>query len=234
MRRPLTWIAGLGLAVFLIGLSVVPLTIPAFTRVLSSRVSLAEEAGLPRQQIVSIAEQVREFVVDGDTDTLPTTVDGRDGFDASAVSHLRDVRRVLAAARVATGVLAALLALALGVEVARKRTDRIADALLAGAVCSAVLVAVALLAAASDFEAFFSAFHGVFFTSGTWTFSYDSLLIQTFPEPFWVTCGAVWAGLVAVGAAAMAVGAVALRRGYARHAARSASRHSQPPLDFKA
>lgn len=220
MRRPLTWLVGVLLAVFLVGLAVVPMTIPAFTRVLSSRVSLAQEAGLSRVRMVQIAEKVREFVVDNDPgDTLPAVVDGRPGFDAAAVSHLVDVHRVLSAARVLTGVLAAVLALGLAVEVARKRTDRVADSLTAGAICSVAFVVLALVAAMSDFEAFFSAFHGLFFKSGTWTFPYDSLLIQTFPEPFWMTAGAVWAGLVLLGSGAMALGAAALRRG---HAGRSA------------
>jgi integral membrane protein (TIGR01906 family) len=152
-------------------------------------------------------------VVDGDGQTLPAQVDGRDGFDEAAVSHLIDVRRVIAASRIASGVLALLLALGLAIEVAHKRTDRIADTLLAGAIWSVALVVLAVVAATMDFESFFSAFHGLFFSAGTWTFSYDSLLIQTFPEPFWVTAGAVWGGLVLLSAGLLAAGAWALRRG---------------------
>jgi len=47
---------------------------------------------------------------------------------------------------------------------------------------SIVLVVVAVLAATSNFDAFFTAFHGLFFKAGTWTFDADSLLIETFPE----------------------------------------------------
>jgi integral membrane protein (TIGR01906 family) len=99
-----------------------------------------------------------------------------------------------------------VLAIAIALEVARKRTDRIAHALYAGAITSVVLVALAVIAATSNFDAFFSAFHGLFFKAGTWTFSEGSLLIQTFPEPFWMTAGAAWGTLVALGSAAMAVG----------------------------
>ena len=186
MRRVSTWLVGIALAVFLLGASVAPLTIPSFTRIVASRTSLFQEAGLSKAAILGVAENVRVFVVDGDGQTLPSTVEGRPGFDESAVSHLLDVRRVLAGARIATGVLALGLTLGLAYEVARKRTDVIADALMAGAVCSVALVVLCAVAATSDFGAFFAAFHGLFFSAGTWTFPYDSLLIQTFPEKFWI------------------------------------------------
>jgi len=206
VRRPLTWLLGLAFAVFLLGVSVLTLTAPAFTAVVASKTSLAAEAGLPPSRMLAVAEMVRVFVVDPDAPPLPVTVDGRPGFDAGAVSHLADVRGVLSGARTITGVLALLLAIVIGFEIARKRTDRIADALFAGAIASVALVLLAVVAATSNFDAFFSAFHGLFFKAGTWTFYSDSLLIQTFPEPFWMIAGAAWGTLVAFGAGAMVVG----------------------------
>lgn len=218
MRRPLTWLVGLALALFLLGISVALLTIPSFTQRVASATVLSSEAGLPRARMVQIAESVRVFVVDESSPELPAVVDGRPGFDQAAVSHLIDVRKVLAAARLITGILAAALAVGLAVEVARKRTDRIADTLMAGAICSAALVVLCFIAATSNFDAFFAWFHGLFFKSGTWTFPSDSLLIQVFPEPFWEAAGAAWATLVLVGAAVLAVGARVLRHGRARRA----------------
>ena len=40
----------------------------------------------------------------------------------------------------------------------------------------------------------------MFFEAGTWQFSEEELLIQLFPEPFWVLAGAAWAGLTGIGA----------------------------------
>lgn len=213
VQRVVTWLVGLALAIFLLGASVVPLTIPAFTRIVASRTSLARDAGLSQERILQIAERVREFVVDSDAPSLPSTVDGRAGFDEQAVSHLLDVRRVLAASRIATGVLALVLALGLAFEVARRRTNRIADALSAGAVSSVVLVALCGLAATVNFETFFAVFHGLFFAAGTWTFPYDSLLIQTFPELFWASAGGAWAVLVLTGAGLLSLCGRVLRRG---------------------
>jgi uncharacterized membrane protein len=80
----------------------------------------------------------------------------------------------------------------------------------AGAVWCAVLIALAVLAGLSNFDALFTAFHGLFFAEGTWTFAADSLLIRTFPEQFWATAAGVWAALILLGAVALALCARAL------------------------
>ena len=59
---------------------------------------------------------------------------------------------------------------------------------------AAVIAVFALLAlwVTIDFNGFFAAFHSLFFSAGTWTFSYDSLLICMYPPDFWISMGAVW------------------------------------------
>jgi len=86
----------------------------------------------------------------------------------------------------------------------RQRIDAIVAALRAGAILTVALIVLAAIAAVSDFDSFFTAFHGLFFASGTWTFAYDSLLIQTFPEPFWASSGAAWAVAMGLGAGLLA------------------------------
>lgn len=203
MRALGSALVGLALALLVLGLSVGLLSQPAFTATASRRFALAEEAGLPRERMVEIAETVRVFVLRADSPLLPSTVDGRPGFDESAVSHLVDVRVVMSRARTATGMLAVIVAVWLGVRISQRRTDRIAAGLRAGAIESAALVGLAALSGLLDFERLFTAFHGLFFSAGTWQFPADSLLIQVFPEPFWMTAGAAWAGLVLLGAAAL-------------------------------
>lgn len=208
MRRLASLLVGLAFAILVLGIALFPLTQPAFTRIVAGRYSLADEAGLPKARMLAVAEQVRRFVVDGDRgDELPATVDGRPGFDEAAVSHLLDVRRVLSGAQLVTGLLAAFVTVWIGVEVARHRTNQIASAMNVGAVLCVVLVALAGVAGLVDFEKLFAAFHGLFFAAGTWTFPSDSLLIQTFPEPFWAVAGATWAVLVLLGAGILAIAA---------------------------
>jgi integral membrane protein (TIGR01906 family) len=205
VRRIATALVGLSIAVLVVGLALVPLTQPFFTRALAQRYSLTSEAGLSQARMLEVAEQVRAFVAEPRDSTLPAVVDGRSGFDASAVSHLADVRRVISAALIFTWGLAIVLAAWVWVKVGSGQLDRVASALRAGAVWCAVLVVLAALAGFLNFDALFSAFHGLFFAEGTWTFAADSLLIQTFPEQFWATAAAVWAGLILLGAAALAL-----------------------------
>lgn len=206
MRRVSSLLAGLLIALCVLGATTWPLTRPAFTRTLAERVSVSG-SGLPRDKTLSLAERVRGFVVEGVPDTLPATVDGAPAFDAGAVSHLRDVRRVLDGARLLTGLLAAVIFGWLAFAMWRKRLELVADAMRAAAVLSAALFGGAVLFAVADFERFFALFHSIFFKAGTWTFPEDSLLIRLFPEPFWAVSGAAWAALVALSAAALWYGA---------------------------
>ena len=119
-------------------------------------------------------------------------------LDADAVSHLQDCNVLIrtaapwlwACAGVSFLVLAAL-------HLANRRNPRCAHT--AARICTiAPCVLLVLLAAAgawaiADFGGFFSAFHGVFFPQGNWTFSYDSLLICMYPIRFWMGMGVVWA-----------------------------------------
>ncbi len=203
--------AGLVLAVLAAGVSVLALTAPWFTRALSERYSLSSEAGLTQQRMAEVAEEVRAFVVVGEG-TLPSSVDGRDAFDTTAVSHLADVAAVIRGATRATLVCAVLAAAWVAVCIRRARWRELAGGLRAGAVISVAMVVLAGLAGTADFDAFFSAFHGVFFAAGTWTFPYDSLLIQLFPEPFWVAAGGSWAALVAISGGLMGLAAAWVRR----------------------
>ena len=43
-----------------------------------------------------------------------------------------------------------------------------------------------------SFNDLFSTLHGLFFSEGSWTFPYDSLLITMYPLNFWIGMGVVW------------------------------------------
>jgi integral membrane protein (TIGR01906 family) len=218
VRRASVWLAAIMLAVLAVGLPLVVLESRSVTRTLANTYSQAQAAGLPTSRVLELAEQVRIFVVRG-AGELPASVDGRAGFDDDSVSHLRDVRIVLRRAHLFTGLVAALLALWVGWAIAHRRLTDLGRALRAGALSAVALVGLAVVVALADFDAFFSAFHGWFFKAGTWTFSYDSLLIQLFPEPFWSTLGAVWGALVALMAVAYWIaGTMLLRNAFAKRA----------------
>ncbi len=196
------WVAGIVFAVVAVGIGVAILATPPATRALAEQYSLGQSAGLSYEDSLDVAERVRAFVVRGSEEELPDLVAGRPGFDAAAIAHLRDVRTVLRGARLATLLLAVGLALWVASAIQAGDRSRVGLALYVAAGASAVFVVLAALAALADFSAFFSAFHGLFFADGTWTFPDDSLLILLFPEPFWMTAGAAWGALVLLIAAA--------------------------------
>lgn len=211
MKYVLRFAAALALAVAVLGIALLPLETPIFTRVLAARYSQSAQAGLSTTQTLALAEQVRAFVVAG-RGSLPPVVNGHEGFDASQVSHLGDVRTVLRRARLAT--LGMLIAAAVLLTVVRRlQGARAAGAAMkASAVLTVVLPLAGATAAIVDFDAFFSAFHAVFFSAGTWTFPSDSLLIRLFPEPFWLVAGASWAVSIVVFAGVLGVAGRALAR----------------------
>ena len=109
-----------------------------------------------------------------------------------AVNHLDDVFGVVQAAK--WWLLAAVVAACVGcTATAFRGGKRLLGRVLAGAGVS-VLAVFALLAAwvAIDFDGFFAQFHSLFFAAGTWTFSWDSLLICMYPPEFWMGMGAIW------------------------------------------
>lgn len=111
---------------------------------------------------------------------------------SDAVSHLDDVFGVVQAAK--WWLLASVVAACVGcTATAFRGGKRVLGRVLAGAGVS-VLAVFALLAAwvAADFDGFFAQFHSLFFAAGTWTFSWDSLLICMYPPEFWVGMGALW------------------------------------------
>lgn len=212
MRRFLAALMGLCLAFVVIVLALQPVLTPQAVKALVSRYSSSMGAGLSQERLLLAAEEVRAFTIDGSIDTLPETVDGRPGFDSAMVSHLRDVRELIAGVRFAAGVVAVLVAIWLAVQGLRARPDLVAFAFTTSAIVCVAVIALAAAGALTDFDTFFRAFHGVFFPGGNWSFPADALLIEIFPEMFWAAAGAVWAGLAIIGSAALAVGAVVLKK----------------------
>lgn len=194
------------LAVAVVGLSLVVLTTPVAVRTLVRLVRAEEMTGLGRATTIELAEAVRRFVSDEDAPALPEVVAGRPAFDSAAVAHLLDVRAVLLPARaVSLGS-----ALAGAIWLATRRKSVAGRAVTAAAMRwagGAVLAggALALAVGASDFDALFTWFHGLFFDPGTWLFAEDALLIQVFPLGFWTAAAASWAALAAGGAVALLV-----------------------------
>ncbi len=133
-----------------------------------------------------------------------------------AISHLDDVWNVLQpvyAAYTAAVIIAGACGFALARRV-RWSTARRALATMLAAPAVVVLVAFAAFAcwAAVDFSGLFETFHSLFFVAGSWTFSYESLLICMYPIAFWVGMAAIWLVVTAAGCGGCIVTARKLAR----------------------
>jgi integral membrane protein (TIGR01906 family) len=184
------------LCVVVLAVAVGILTAPWFTRVVTSHVGIASSTGLSPDLASSTAQLVRRFVTSRGAPQLPQIVDGRTGFDASASSHLEDVREVFVGLRLLGAALAGALIVWFAASWRGRRFGEIGSSARGAAwVCGIAPILVAV-AGAIDFEALFTVFHGFFFDEGTWTFPPDALLIELFPERFWMIAAASLALLV--------------------------------------
>lgn len=120
--------------------------------------------------------------------------DERYTLDARALSHLDDCFRVVNIARAVICLFAAA-GIIMAIILITKREDgrrSLGRALQLAAIVLGLAVIGCAVWAFVDFNGFFTAFHGLFFADGTWTFSYNSLLITMYPESFWTGMGVIW------------------------------------------
>ncbi len=178
-----------------LGLSVSILLMPWFTYLAVPASGASQLTGFSDARVREVAEEVRYFISHRDAPPLPASVDGVAGFDESAVSHLEDVRDVVIGARWITLLATLLLGVVAAEALSRGELMGVSGGLRTAGWSTIGFVVLTALVGTLDFEAFFSAFHGVFFKAGTWTFPADALLIRVFPLPFWSVAAAAWAGL---------------------------------------
>lgn len=135
-----------------------------------------------------------------------------------ALSHLDDVWRVLQPVY-ALYILAVAIAAASAWQASRAWASplvrRAAGRALfaAGAIVLAAFLAFGVWAIL-DFNGLFALLHSLFFAEGTWTFSYESLLICMYPLPFWMGMGVIWLAVTVAGCA----GCIAYGKRLATHA----------------
>ncbi len=113
-------------------------------------------------------------------------------YTPEVITHLDDCNNIVHFAYpfIAVCAIAAVAALVWGAH--RRGAHRVGLMLRVGGI--AVLAAFVALGvwALVDFNGFFTAFHGLFFSQGGWTFAYDSLLICALPTAFWMGMGFIW------------------------------------------
>ncbi len=136
--------------------------------------------------------------------------DGEPAFTEREISHMQDVRSLVAGVLIAWAIaLAAGLAAALGLR-RRPESGLGGRALVTGAWLTLGAMAVIGVVMLIDFEFFFDGFHGIFFEGDSWRFNDAYTLRRIYPDFFWGAAGGAMAVLVGAQAGALIVG---LRRG---------------------
>jgi integral membrane protein (TIGR01906 family) len=134
----------------------------------------------------------------------PRLADGSRAFTAREVRHMRDVRAWIARLQVFEVVVAAILvAMAFGAR------GTLRWVLVRGAVATAAVAALAVVAMLLRFDVVLLAFHKLLFEGESWHFRDSDTLIRVYPEEFWS-----WTGL-AIGVLALSQAGIAFAIGKA-------------------
>ncbi len=137
------------------------------------------------------------------------TAEGETAFLAREVEHLVDVKRVIDAMLLVHGVAAVLGLLSVLALWRIGALPRVSAGLTTGVFLAGGVIVLVVVSALLDFGTFFTAFHRLFFTAGTWIFDYRDTLIQLYPIEFWMD--AVWKMGAAIGLEA-AIALIVARR----------------------
>ncbi|MCL2491134.1 MAG: DUF1461 domain-containing protein [Coriobacteriia bacterium] len=114
----------------------------------------------------------------------------------ASIEHLRDVRTVILFTWIVGAICAILIITLLITSYFKKWWSWLRTTLkFAAWICLAVPLLLGFIVGVA-FDPLFTFFHEIFFPQGNWQFPIDSLLIQTFPEQFWVTIMLILLGLI--------------------------------------
>lgn len=124
--------------------------------------------------------------------------DGSSAFNERELSHMIDVKRVYDRLTLtAIGVLV-IAVVGGGYLTSQGEVEEIGRGLQGGGFLTLSLIAFLALWMLVGFDAFFTAFHRIFFEGGTWLFRTSDTLIRLFPIRFWQDAGLLVAGGVSV------------------------------------
>lgn len=107
-------------------------------------------------------------------------------YNERELSHMRDVQQVATGALALDYVLGIFIVVGFLVLWRAGAVMAAWSALFKGAVLTLVIFGAIGLFALFAFDAFFVAFHRIFFVGDSWLFLTTDSLIQFYPEPFWV------------------------------------------------
>jgi integral membrane protein (TIGR01906 family) len=158
--------------------------------------------GLPAEERLRMAQVCVDYLATGADISLLAELelpDGTPAFNERELRHMADVQSVYQGMLVA-GFVAALAMLAGGIVLMAigRPTPFLPTALMTSSLLTVGLLVVVGVTMVLNWNAFFTAFHRIFFEGDTWLFDFSDTLIRLFPIRFWTDVGALLVGLLVV------------------------------------
>ena len=160
--------------------------------------------GMTTEERMEYAPYALNYLVNGaDISYLGdlTFPDGSPLYNSRELRHMEDVKVVTRNAFFLLfygGIATLLVSAAL---VARPQTRHILRlGLLQGSVFTLSVILLIVLLAIAMWDFFFTAFHQIFFESGTWRFAFSDTLIRLFPEQLWFDAALTIGAMTTIGA----------------------------------
>lgn len=133
--------------------------------------SLTEQYSVNKTQANRLSTDLISYFKSGDYSPPPI-----EEFNTRESSHIRDVKIVLHVLLAVYGALV-LLILFLSLQLPITKLMIYGGGITVGGIALAAII---------PFDPAFTFFHSLFFSAGTWTFPYNSILIRSYPQEFFM------------------------------------------------
>jgi integral membrane protein (TIGR01906 family) len=198
----------LALPVLLVLASIRVVMTPMFLSFEYMRADFPEDVyGFTREDRLTYAPYAVDYLLNGEGITYLSDLrfpDGTSLYNARELHHMRDVKAVTQIAFF-VAVVMGIGAIVVSVVLRRFSGRSMWQGLFSGSVVTLAIIAAIVIAAVINWDFFFTGFHTLFFTSGSWRFAYSDTLIRLFPEQFWFDAALLIGGLTTLGAAIILV-----------------------------
>jgi len=156
----------------------------------------ADYYGFTVQDRLTYAPFAIQYLLNGDDISFLGNLhfpDGSDMYNTRELHHMRDVKEVTQYA-FAAAFIGGIFGLLIIFFLWRSNRTALYAALLNGSRLTIGLILAVVIIAVTSWETFFTTFHGLFFSGGTWQFEYSDTLIRLFPEQFWFDASLIIGG----------------------------------------
>lgn len=166
------------------------------TEILSNATNTYQYTNYTKEQVTTSAVLTKDFSVGAIsyeelTNELKEIGVNPDDLDKGMIDHLSECTPIFKTITLIEIICVIALIVFAGFFLKQQGHTRLFQLLKCDAILSFVIFVALSMLIVFNFDALFTSMHKLLFADGTWTFSYDSLLICMYPENFWIGMGLV-------------------------------------------